>query len=90
MINGLRIADRFPDQWARSHDALIAPLRAATAESGGDPERDAPAIFHLAFGTMEDALVRRIRPSDADVEYVVECSVAIIERRSDMDRKRPA
>jgi len=96
VVNGLRIADRFPEQWSRLHDALLAPLRAAIAESGGDPEYDARAVYHLAFGMMEDALVRRARPSDADVEYLVESSIAIVERprhsiprrRSTMDTER--
>jgi len=96
VVNGLRIADRFPEQWSRSHDALLAPLRAAIAECGGDPEDGARAVYHLAFGMMQDALVRRERPSDADVEYVVGCCVAIVEtprqstpsRRSEMDTEQ--
>ena len=87
------LADRFTVEWSRLHEALLAPLRVAIADSGGDPERDAPAIYHLAIGTMQAALVRRTRPSQADVDHVVECSVAIVERtqsmvpgrRSDMD-----
>jgi AcrR family transcriptional regulator len=93
VVNGLRLADRFTVEWSRLHEALLAPLRAAIIDAGGNPERDAPAIYHLAFGTMQAALVRRTRPSQADVDHVVECSVAIVERtqrmtpggRSDMD-----
>lgn len=91
VVNGLRIADRFPEQWSRLHDALLAPLRAAIAEAGGDPEHDARAVYHLAFGTMEDALVRRARPSDAEVGYLVECCTAIVERpRRRTPRRRSA
>ena len=44
------------------------------------PEDDAAAIYHLAFGTMQDALVRRAQPTDADVDYVVACSITIVEQ----------
>jgi len=88
VVNGLRLADRFPQEWSRLHDALLAPLRAAIAECGGNPERDAPAVYHLAFGTMQDALVRRTHPSKADVEYVVECVLAVVERRNTLHTDR--
>ena len=71
-INGARIADRFPIEWAQSRDALTEPLRVAVAEAGGDPARDGDAVYHLAFGLMEDALKRRVRPSHDDVEHLVE------------------
>ena len=79
-VNGLRLADRFPDEWSRSRDVLLAPLRAAIADAEGDPERDAPAVYHLTFGAMQDALVQHVRPSDADVEHVVACSLAVAAR----------
>jgi AcrR family transcriptional regulator len=93
VVNGLRLADRFPTEWSRLHDALVAPLRTAIEDFGVYPDRAASAIYYLAIGTMQDALVRRISPNDADVAYVVECSAAIVERaprinsgrRSDMD-----
>lgn len=78
-LTGLRLADRFPDAWARSRDVLLAPLRAAIADAGGDPTRDAPAVYHLAMGTMQEALARRERPSDADVAHLADAAVAIIE-----------
>lgn len=78
-LTGLRLADRFPTEWARSRDVLLAPLRAAIAEADGDPERDAPAVYHLAMGTMQEALARRERPTDADVEHVAGAAVAIVE-----------
>jgi AcrR family transcriptional regulator len=78
VINGLRLADRFPEEWNRSRDSLLVPLRAAITELGGDPERDAPAVYHLAFGAMQDALVGRTPPSAADVEHVVRAALAVV------------
>ena len=70
-INGARLADRFPDEWSASRELLVAPLRAAVADAGGDPDRDADAIYHLAIGAMEDALVRRAQPDRRDdVEHL--------------------
>ncbi len=70
-VNGLRLADRFPLEWSRSRDVLLAPLRREIAALGGDADRGAQAMYHLAFGVMQDALVRRVRPSDGDVEHAV-------------------
>jgi hypothetical protein len=51
-------------------------------------------VYHLTFGAMQDALVRRDRPSDADVEHVVDSSITIAsrprlapDRRSDMGQE---
>jgi AcrR family transcriptional regulator len=71
-INSARLADRFPDEVARSRELLVRPLREAVAEVGGDPQRDADAVYHLAIGCMNDALVARRRPSKADVEHLEE------------------
>jgi hypothetical protein len=40
------------------------------ADAGGDPQRDADAIYHLAIGCMNDALVARRRPTGDDVEHL--------------------
>jgi AcrR family transcriptional regulator len=69
-INNARLADRFPDEVARSRELLVRPLRDAVADAGGDPQRDADAIYHLAVGCMNDALVARRRPTKADVEHL--------------------
>jgi len=71
VLNGARIADRFPAEWSTSHEELLAPLRDAIAAAGGDPERDADACYHLAFGAMERALIRRETPSREDVDHLV-------------------
>lgn len=69
-INNARLADRFPDEVARSRELLVAPLRDAVADAGGDPQRDADAIYHLAIGCMNDALVARRRPTEDDVAHL--------------------
>jgi AcrR family transcriptional regulator len=71
-INSARLADRFPEEVARSRELLVHPLREAVAEVGGDPQRDADAVYHLVIGCMNDALVARRRPSKADVEHLEE------------------
>lgn len=69
-INSARLADRFPEEVARSREIVVRPLRDAVAEAGGDAQRDADAIYHLAMGCMNDALVARRRPSRADIEHL--------------------
>jgi len=75
-VNGARLADQFPEQSAHSRELVVAPLREAVADAGGDSARDADSIYQLAFGFMNDALARRERPSDADVEHVVAFALA--------------
>jgi AcrR family transcriptional regulator len=69
-INSARLADRFPDEVARSRELVVRPLREAVAVAGGDPQRDADAAYHLVIGCMNDALVARRRPSHEDVEHL--------------------
>jgi AcrR family transcriptional regulator len=71
VIHGARIADRFPEAWSASRERLMAPLREAVAGAGGEPTRDADAIYHVTFGEMEDALKRRVHPSRDDVDHLV-------------------
>jgi AcrR family transcriptional regulator len=75
-LGSARLADRFPEEMARSRESVVAPLRAAVTAAGGDPGRDTEAIYHLTMGTMNDALVRRVTPSKADVAHVVEFALA--------------
>lgn len=70
-VNDTRLHDRFPDQTAEAAELLLAPLRDAIADAGGDPERDARAVYQLAMGTMHDHLLARTVPSRDDVEHVV-------------------
>jgi AcrR family transcriptional regulator len=78
-INGLRLADRYPAEWDASRDELLAPLRAAIDEAGGDAE-DAELVYHLAMGTMQVALVRRQPPTDTEVARVVDAVRRVIIR----------
>jgi hypothetical protein len=80
-INGLRLADRYPAEWGTSRDELLASLRGALAEAGGDAD-DAPLVYHLVMGTMQHALVRREPPTDADVERVTRAVLALSAPRS--------
>jgi AcrR family transcriptional regulator len=75
-LGSTRLADRFPDEMARSRDAVVAPLQAAVEAAGGDGVRDADTIYHLTMGAMNDALVRRTRPSPADIEHLVTFALA--------------
>jgi AcrR family transcriptional regulator len=69
-LNNARLAHRFPAEVARSQELLMAPLRDAVADAGGDPHRDAEVIYHLAIGCMNDALVARVRPTKDDVAHL--------------------
>jgi AcrR family transcriptional regulator len=69
-INIARLADQFPEEVARSRELVVRPLRVAVAEAGGDPQRDADAVYHLVIGCMNDALVARRQPSRDDVDHL--------------------
>ncbi len=71
LVNGARLAERYPDATATQRDRVVAPLRAAVAAVGGDPDRDADAIYHVAMGRTEDAIARRVIPSRDDVAHTV-------------------
>ena len=75
-INGVRLSDRFPAETAASFERLLAPLRDAIADAGGDAVRDTAAVREIAMGTMHRFLVERRTPSRADVEHVVRFSLA--------------
>ena len=75
-INGVRLSDRFPAETAASFERLLAPLRAAIVDAGGDPARDTAAVRELAMGTMHRFLVERRTPSHDDVEHVVHFALA--------------
>jgi AcrR family transcriptional regulator len=71
-IGGARLADRFPEEIRRSRELVVAPLRTAIEAAGGDPQRDADAIYELVLGSMNEALVQRVTPSDEDVAHLVD------------------
>lgn len=70
--NTVRFADEFPEQLTRSREELVAPLRDAVADAGGDRSGDADAIYQLAMGRMQDALVRNEAPTAAEVAHLVD------------------
>jgi AcrR family transcriptional regulator len=74
-LNSARLANQFPAETERQRERVIVPLRAAVADVGGDPQSDADAIYHLAMGRMQDALVRHEVPSRHEVEQL--CSFAL-------------
>jgi AcrR family transcriptional regulator len=65
-VNGDRLAVKFPDETHRSRDRLVDPLRALV--DGGA----ALAVYHVAMGTVHDALVMRQVPSREEVDRIVE------------------
>jgi AcrR family transcriptional regulator len=71
-MNAVRLSDRLPTETAASFDRLLAPLRDAIVDAGGDAVRDTAAVRELAMGTMHRCLVERRTPSRADVEHVVQ------------------
>ena len=77
-IGSTRLADRFPEEIRHSRELVVAPLRAAVEAAGGDPQRDADAIYELAMGTMNEALVQRVTPSDDDVAHLVDFALKAI------------
>jgi AcrR family transcriptional regulator len=84
-INGVRLNDRFPEETAASKERLVAPLRAAIIDAGGDAVRDTAAVHELAMGTMHRYLVERRTPSRADVEHVVRFALAGVEASAASD-----
>jgi AcrR family transcriptional regulator len=75
-INAVRLSDRFPADTAASFDRLLAPLREAIVDAGGDGARDTAAVRELTMGTMHRFLVERRTPTRADVEHVVQFALA--------------
>lgn len=77
-IGSARLADRFPEEIRHSRELVVAPLRNAVEAAGGDPRRDADAIYELTLGSMNEALVQRTSPSDEDVAHVVDFALKAI------------
>ena len=70
--NSARLATEFPSESARSREQVIALLRVALVDAGGNPQHDADAIYHLAMGRAGDAIARGEVPTKADVGHIVE------------------
>jgi AcrR family transcriptional regulator len=70
-LNGARLTERYPDATATQRERVVAPLRDAVAGAGGDPIRDADAIYHLTMGQTEDAIARGTTPSLDKVAHTV-------------------
>jgi AcrR family transcriptional regulator len=78
VIHRARLAERFPEELRRINRLLVEPLVDALAEAvahglvpGGDPERDADAVYHLAMGWMQLKLVEGGDPTREDAAHVV-------------------
>jgi AcrR family transcriptional regulator len=94
-FDGARLADRFPAETARSRELVVAPLRAAVADAGGDPGRTADAIYHLTMGRATDAIARSEQPSRAEVDHLVQFALSGIaapnaKRTERMERQQRA
>jgi AcrR family transcriptional regulator len=63
-VNGNRLADEHPAEARRAREVLLAPLR----EIVGDVE--ATAVYHVAMGAMQDALLERRVPTRAEIDRV--------------------
>jgi len=85
-INGVRLNDRFPAETAASFDRLLAPLRDAITDAGGEPVRDTAVVRELAMGTMHRFLVERRTPTRADIDHVVRFALAGIDATSEETR----
>ncbi|MSO79788.1 MAG: TetR/AcrR family transcriptional regulator [Acidimicrobiia bacterium] len=70
--NSARLATEFPDESAQSREQVVALLRAALVDAGGNPRHDADAIYHLAMGRAGDAIARGEVPTNSDVDHLVE------------------
>ncbi len=75
-LNAARLRDRFPAETEHATDLVVAPLRDAIRDAGGDPRRDADAVYQLAMGTMHAHLVARTHPDTRDVAHLVRFALA--------------
>jgi AcrR family transcriptional regulator len=88
-VSRARLAELFPDEVAESERALVVSLRDALAEAsatgalpGADPERDATAIYTLAFGWVERKLCQREAATRAEAEHLIEFALAALHRQA--------
>jgi AcrR family transcriptional regulator len=71
LVNGARLAERYPEATATQRERVVAPLRDAVSTLGGDPVRDADAIYHVTMGRTQDAITRRVIPARDEVDHTV-------------------
>jgi AcrR family transcriptional regulator len=64
-INGDRLAAAFPVESRRSRERLLEPLSAVVGEEA------ALAMYHLAMGSMQTALVERRPPTKGEIDGLV-------------------
>ena len=86
-VSRARLAELFPDEVAESERALIASLRDALADAatdgafpGANPERDAAAIYTLAFGWVERKLCQREAATREEADHLVDFALAALRR----------
>jgi AcrR family transcriptional regulator len=68
-VNGNRLADEHPEEARRARDVMLAPLRAVVDEAA------AVAIYHVAMGAMQDALIERRVPTRTEIHRVSEFAI---------------
>ena len=80
VVNQDRLAEAFPDEQHASVTLLVDLLRSALGAPGGGADAVAPgdtvrrgceSVYRLTFATLHDHLLRRTRPTAAEVEDVV-------------------
>lgn len=73
-----RLTERFPDEVARSVDAMVEPLERALAAAvpaarrARDRRADAMAVYRLSFSAMQTHVLSRTAPSRREVDHLVE------------------
>jgi AcrR family transcriptional regulator len=87
-VNGTRLRDRFPAQTRRATDLVLRQLRRAVAAAGGDPDRDADAIYQMTMGSMYEHLLERTTPSRDDVAHVVQFALGGIRAGNGQGRRQ--
>lgn len=76
---GRRLDDEFPAETARTQQLILAPLAAAVAAAGGEPDADTRAVYHLTFGSMHRALIEERVPGADEVEHLVRFALGGID-----------
>jgi AcrR family transcriptional regulator len=90
VANQARLAEAFPAEQQASVDLLVDQLAGAlealprTAKARRiDVRRDAIAVYHLVFGTLQVHLTHRSRPTPAELDHLVAFSLRGTAARTD-------